>query len=184
MIRIDPWAYFFGALLILTLPLDWLMAAFFAAAFHELCHIAAIRALSGRIGDIRVGIGGAVIETELPDKRAELISAIAGPLGSLFLLVFCHIFPKLSICACVQGLFNLLPVYPMDGGRILRCGLAFICPGAAERIGNGIEIMAYFFITILAAAGTFVFSMGFFPLFTAMLLMIKAILRKRPCKRR
>lgn len=182
MIRIEPWAYFFAAALVLILPLDWLLSMLLAAFFHELCHIIAIKLLGGRVASLRIGIGGAMIETEIPGKGRELISTLAGPLGSFCLLAVCRIFPKLAICSCIQGLFNLLPVYPLDGGRILRCGLELICPTRAETTQKIVERLLYIALMLLTVTGIFLFSMGVAPLFVAVMLTVKAVLRKRPCK--
>lgn len=181
--QVDPWAYVLGALLVLLLPLSWLLAALAAAAFHELCHVLSIRLLGGKVLGLHIGPGGAVIETELPGKGKELLCALAGPAGSLLLLSLCRILPKLAICAGVQGLFNLLPVYPLDGGRALRCGLELLWPENAQKIGNLVETGLLFVLAVLAAVAAFVFSLGMIPLIAATLLILKAILRKRPCKR-
>lgn len=183
-IRLDPWTYVFGALLLLTVPVDWLLAAMAAAAIHELCHMAAIRLLGGQILGVCIGIGGTVIDSRIPGKREELVCTLAGPAGSLLLLCLCHSFPKLAICAGIQGLFNLLPVYPLDGGRALTCALELLCPRQADRLLLWAETALYLLLAILGAVGTFLFSLGFFPFFGAVLLIIKAILRKRPCKQR
>ena len=183
-IHIDPWVYLTAALLVLVLPLDWLMAALCAAVFHEICHIAAIRLLGGSVKGIRIGIGGAAIETEVPGRGRELLSALAGPAGSMLLLPLCHLFPKIALCAFAQGAFNLLPIFPMDGGRALRCCAEMIAPSKAETILNFAEISTYLTIILHAAGVTALFSVGILPLFGAILLILKAISRKRPCKRR
>lgn len=182
MIRVDPWAYVAGALLALVLPLDWLLAALCAAAFHEVCHAVAIHALGGRILGMRIGIGGAAIETELPSRRRELLCALAGPGGSLLLIGTCRLLPKVAICAGIQGIFNLLPIFPLDGGRALRCGLEMLWPEKAEKIGNRVEFAAFSLLAILLAAGTLALSLGSGPMLIALLLILKAIFRKKPCK--
>ena len=63
-VRVDVSACLMGAFLLLTLPLNWLLSALAAAAFHELCHGEAILLLGGRIWGVRIGVGGAVMETE------------------------------------------------------------------------------------------------------------------------
>lgn len=182
MIRVDPFAYLFCALLLLTLPFGWLLAALGAAVFHELCHIVMLHILGGRVLCLHIGIGGAVIEAELKDKRSELLCALAGPVGSILLFCTYDFLPKLAICAGVQGFFNLLPIFPLDGGRILRCALELLCPGKAEQIQNLTEASLLLGMAILAAVGTFAFSLGFMPLILSLTLILKAILRKRPCK--
>lgn len=179
MIQIDPWVYFFAALVILILPLDWLLAAFFAAVFHELCHMAAIRLLGGSVRHICIGIGGAEIITEVTGLDKELLSTIAGPVGSLILLCLLRVFPKLAICGCIQGIFNLIPVYPLDGGRILRCSLVYLCPQKAALV----EKVVIFSFIVLTVIGSVVFSTGSISAWIAAFLILKAIIRKRPCKR-
>ena len=109
------------AVLLLTLPLPWVLGAILAGAFHEFCHLAALIMTGTTVHSIHIGLRGAKIETEPMDPGTELICAAAGPIGSLFLLLFLRQIPRIALCAAVQGIFNLLPWYPMDGGRILRC---------------------------------------------------------------
>ena len=76
-VRVDVSACLMGAFLLLTLPLNWLLSALAAAVFHELCHGAAILLLSGRIWGVRIGAGGAVMETEPLSSGKELVCALA-----------------------------------------------------------------------------------------------------------
>lgn len=179
-IHIDPLFYLFLAFLLLTLPLSWLCAALCAAVFHELCHGLMLHFLGGHIRRIHIGIGGAVMDAEIPDRHRELICALAGPAGSFFLLSFHMFFPKLALCAGVQGLFNLLPIFPLDGGRALQCCLELLCPHNAEKIQTLVETSLMLCAAIAAALGTFVFSFGVMPLILSFTLILKIILRKRP----
>ena len=110
------------AVLLLTLPLTWLLSAMLAALFHELCHLLALALMGIPVHGIGIGSRGSRIHTPPLDPKRELVCAAAGPLGSLFLLLFLRQIPRIAICAAFQGLYNLLPLYPLDGGRILRSG--------------------------------------------------------------
>lgn len=120
-ITISPAACILAALTILLLPLRWMCAAFLAAAFHEFCHILALHLCGGRIQCITIGNRGAVIHSYRMRTWKEVICILAGPLGSLLLVLFARWVPRVAICAFFHAIYNLLPIYPLDGGRAIRC---------------------------------------------------------------
>lgn len=181
-LRVDPAACILGALLLLTVPLKWLLAATFSAVFHELCHILMIKLTEGRIWEIRIGIGGAVIETESMTSGTELACALAGPVGSLLLLLLFRWFPRVALCAGVQGIFNLLPLFPLDGGRILRCGAEYLLPRKhADILCKFTEGTTITGICLLSLMGAAWYHLGLFPVIIAGCLLLKALSRKIPC---
>ncbi|MDY3225349.1 MAG: hypothetical protein SOW84_05680 [Candidatus Faecousia sp.] len=154
MILVDTFAFFVCAVLILMLPLDWLLSGLCAAALHEVGHIIAIYASGGNVLQIRIGVHGAEIRTDLRTTSQELCCAAAGPAVSLLLLLFCRTAPKLALCALIQGVFNLMPVYPLDGGRMLQCLLSWLWPKSAEWIGSVIGMIwctLLLFLSVTAA---------------------------------
>jgi stage IV sporulation protein FB len=102
---------------------------FASVLLHELGHAAVTRLRGGRVKEILLlPIGGVAVIDRLPTRPAdELLIASAGPAVSLLLaLVFHRLEPLSAFFISMRNvnlalaLFNLLPAFPMDGGRILR----------------------------------------------------------------
>lgn len=161
MFRVEPQVYLLAALLLLLLPLRWLLAAVFSAVFHELCHILVLLLLKGRIYRIRIGWNGCVIEGDSLGQLQQFFSILAGPMGSLLLVGLCRVAPRIAICGFIQGLYNLLPLMPLDGGRLLQILLYRFCPGKASALIRGIGISLRICITavILYLAASLPWSM-------------------------
>lgn len=182
-LRIDGSAYLAGAVCLLLLPLNWLLAAFLAAVFHEGCHALAIYLTGCRICSIHVGSGGTVMETDPMSRGQELISSLAGPAGSLCLLLFARWIPRIALCAAVQGMFNLLPVFPLDGSRVLRGVLRlFLRLDQSETVAKFVELTFIVLILIVGAVLSSVYRLGLLPFTFALFVSVKALLRKIPCK--
>ena len=118
-ISVAPLALVWFALLLLLLPIDWLIAWSVAAVAHELFHCLAIILCRRRITGFCVSFNSAKIQTEPLTYGQTLFCAIAGPTGGFLLSICSSHFPQLAFCGFVQSVFNLLPVYPLDGGRAL-----------------------------------------------------------------
>jgi len=182
VIQVHFSVFFLTALLLLILPLDWLLAAAAASIFHELCHVLMLYLLKGRILRIQVQAGGCIIESGRVGEWQQFASIVAGPLGSLSLLLLCRAFPKVAICGILQGLFNLLPVLPLDGGRLLRLLLYRLCPEHADRVLAFVAIGSCISVTALAIWLMTATSAGFWPFFPAVFWNLRALPRKIPCK--
>ena len=107
-------------LMVLLFPVRFLAGVLLAAFIHELGHILAVKLSGGRVLAIRLRSCGARIEASpLPPGRAALC-ALAGPAAGALTIFAYKTFPELALAGLVQTVFNLLPVYPLDGGRALR----------------------------------------------------------------
>ncbi|MBS2031737.1 MAG: site-2 protease family protein [Deltaproteobacteria bacterium] len=118
------------------------VALFLSVVLHELAHALYGRRHGAVVQDITLlMIGGVSQMTELPQRsRDEAVMALVGPLTSLGLgaglwvlglpwrgtshvdLHFALV--NLGRLNLILGAFNLIPAFPMDGGRILRATLA------------------------------------------------------------
>ncbi|WP_115863555.1 site-2 protease family protein [Halorussus litoreus] len=142
----------------------WLIGAgaavglFASVALHELGHAWAARRYDIEVESITLWLlGGLASLSEMPREwERELWIALAGPAASVLVAASCYavvlvlpastpavtfVFGWLVITNVVLTVFNLLPAFPMDGGRVLRALLARNQPYAsatrtAARIGT------------------------------------------------
>ena len=109
--------------------------AVLCAFLHELRHIIAIKIMGGKVGALKVHGFGIQISGNLElDYKREAISALMGPIASLLAgLVFILLsrfgmYTQLIVFLAMSNLclfaVNILPIYPLDGGRCLYCILA------------------------------------------------------------
>jgi Zn-dependent protease/predicted transcriptional regulator len=118
---------------------------FLSVLLHELGHSYVAQRYRIPIGQITLFLFGGVAQmrAEPPSPKAEFLIAIAGPVVSFALGAFClgtalaaEWFPLpsggqgfvvlgglLGVVNVQLGLFNLIPGFPLDGGRALRAGL-------------------------------------------------------------
>lgn len=170
------------ALALLILPLKWIAAAVAAAAFHELCHYLALRVCGVKVFQITIGAHGALMDTEPMAPKTELICALAGPAGSLLLILLIRWMPELAVCGGIHGFFNLLPCLPLDGGRVLSCFMEILCPLRRVKLMRCVQIAASSFIILLSFILFFILKMGYGVLLLGFSLILKTFPRKSPCK--
>ena len=126
-----------------------MFAVFFFVTMHEICHSLVARRFGIEVREITLfPIGGVASMTGSPDKPVdELLISLAGPLSNIAVIVLFFypmrylvgdeiLFHRLSTASwpltfayaywinLMLALFNMLPAFPMDGGRILRAILA------------------------------------------------------------
>ena len=136
-----------GLLLLLVLdfglPLGLPCAVLLALSIvlHELAHSLTSRAFGCRISEIRLSILGGCASGEIPHAAwKEFLMAAAGPAMSFLLgfgLLFAfdgvrvesdwlrEVIQYAIVMNIILGAFNLLPGFPMDGGRLFRCIMRF-----------------------------------------------------------
>ena len=108
------------ALMLLLFPLRFLVGVLLAALIHELGHLLALKIAGGRVLSIRLRSFGARIEAAPMSPGRTALCALAGPAAGALTIFAYKTFPELALAGLVQTVFNLLPVYPLDGGRALK----------------------------------------------------------------
>lgn len=110
-----------------------------AAVIHEVGHLLVLRRLGAPVSALRLSVFGAEIETVCAQLSypGELCAVLAGPLANLFCgiaLAFAGI-PVPAGAHLVLGVFNLLPVRPLDGGKALCLAASWWGgPAAGDRV--------------------------------------------------
>jgi len=142
---------------------------------HEFGHLFALFFMKKRVLEIRLDLFGAVIRAETLTRRQELLCTLSGPLVNLISAVFLFFCAKsAAYISTALFLFNMLPIYPLDGGRILCCILENrLHPTAAQRAVHIASLLVSLFImltvvSICAAART-----GFYMIFFAALVLLR-----------
>lgn len=120
MLRAEAGFWLVSALMLLLFPLRFLLGVLLAAAIHECGHLLAIRLAGGRVRHIRLRPGGISIEAAPMERGKETLCALAGPAAGTLTILAWRAFPELALAGLVQTVFNLIPIYPLDGGRVAR----------------------------------------------------------------
>lgn len=175
---------FMFAVAFLVVPIQWLGAWIFALSIHELCHYIALRMCGGFVTDIKISCRGVIMKTQDLSFGKEAICAYAGPVGALLILIVARYLPRTAICTLMFSAYNLLPVFPLDGGRGLGCLLKKVLPEQiAERILLAVENIVLFGIVLIALYSVFRLGLGLLPGILAVFLLWRSKGIKFPCKK-
>jgi len=153
----------------------------FSIVFHELWHSLIARRFGLPMKGITLFIFGGVAEMseQPPSPKAEFFMAVAGPLASIFLgiglLLFSFIGDGMGLSRALMGVieylawinlilagFNLIPAFPLDGGRVLRSVLwgwkdnINWATNISSKIGSAFGFALIIFGVVEVIAGNFI----------------------------
>jgi Zn-dependent protease/predicted transcriptional regulator len=177
----------------LSTQMYWIMGIvgagglFLSIVIHELCHSLMARRYGVHMKGITLFIFGGVaqMEEDPPSPQAEFATAIVGPLSSIAIaLIFYGIYLSgkggglpdpvngvVGYLAMINGIlagFNILPAFPLDGGRVLRSILWGVkknlrwATRVSSRIGSGFGILLIVLGVLNVLRGNFIGGMWWF----------------------
>ena len=164
---------------ILIFGISLLVGVFGSVLLHELGHCFVAIRKGCRVREILLTPIGGIAQMESIPRRPgdEILMALAGPIVSIVISGVCFLLspyaqavPLLSVgrsnlldflarVNCFLALFNLLPAFPMDGGRVLRGALSprigrLRATYIASRLG---QIIAIIFAVVALCGGLSLF---------------------------
>jgi Zn-dependent protease/predicted transcriptional regulator len=163
------------------------LGLFLSIVFHELSHSLVARKYGITMKGITLFIFGGVAEMEddPKDSKVEFLMAVAGPLSSILIgavMYFFYywggksgwplevdgVFAYLAWVNAALAVFNLVPAFPLDGGRVLRSVLwrwkkdLRWATAIASQIGSGFGIVLIIMGVIYVFRGNFIGGMWWF----------------------
>lgn len=163
-----------GNLLRLGVPvwLVWIAVVFVSILVHELGHAIAFRRFGRSASIVLYAFGGlAVPDSIVGGRTRRILVSLAGPFAGFLLagLVYgsnylthwssekngeliSHFYAMLILVNIVWGIFNLLPVYPLDGGQVSSELCEARWPGRGLRIALQISVWVAVAITVYSLA--------------------------------
>ncbi len=168
----------------------FILTLFACVTLHELGHALAAKRYNIKTKNITLlPIGGLAQLESIPEKpKEELVVALAGPMVNIVIAILLYPFVKLGPDVVEQldltrlshhnflfslmvvnvwlAVFNMIPAFPMDGGRVFRALLSFkferalatrIAATLGQLLAVGFIFIGFFYNPFLIFIGVFIF---------------------------
>ena len=165
-IRIDLKIIIFMLIFYFTHQLRIYLIIMFFCIFHEIGHLLAgiiLKVKPEKIEIMPCGLSISFYKNVTNCKIKELIIVLAGPITSALLAIlsqnisFTYIMKEEAVYSNILILlFNLIPIYPLDGGRIIKTVLDIkFKNNKNSNIINKINYITIIILTIISSIGVF-----------------------------
>ena len=153
------WFFILFALLFMqydfNTSLNYFASIFVAILVHELAHTAVAKKFNHYVEHVYLDLlnGAAAIDTTYSPYNQTILIVAAGPISNL-ILYFIGSYLGLDVFAQINMflfIFNILPIYPMDGGRICKAICQWVTkPSIGRKINGYISIVVSGLLFILS----------------------------------
>jgi len=151
----------------------WVGCVFVSILIHELGHVVAGKIFGSHGHIVLYSFGGLAIGSSNLNRRWQRVCvSFAGPLAGFILLALAWGgllvaprpgLPKWTVQALLSltyinlfwGVLNLLPLWPLDGGRISREFFEWLMPRSGTRVSLGISLLTGGLLAVQALSGHF-----------------------------
>ena len=179
-IKFSPWCSLFPAVLIIGGYSKMLVPLILSVLVHEAGHYFTVRYFHGEISSLSFNAGGLKLEYNSSKFSyiQDIVCSLSGPAAGLFSSIIASILNFELFCgiSIVISAFNLIPVRPLDGGKILYSMTSLIFDEKSHIICRFIEITVLIILSALAVY-VFIFTSG-----NISLLLITCVLIFYYCK--
>jgi stage IV sporulation protein FB len=180
--------YFFGTpvylkylfFILLILGPIYFISILLAVLIHELAHAYIAKKVGCNVSSVFIDIlyGAALIDMNNTSHKEDIYIISAGPLSNLLLFIFGYLligyidtgflldflttFNKVNLTLFI---FNILPIFPMDGGRISKSTLSIIFGNKLGKYRAGLLSIFTGTFLMLISSGLVpdIFNTGMFP---------------------
>jgi stage IV sporulation protein FB len=180
--------YFFGTpvylkylfFILLILGPIYFISILLAVLIHELAHAYIAKKVGCNVSSVFIDMlyGGALIDMGDTSHKEDIYIIYAGPLSNLLLFIFGYLligyvdtgfmldflttFNKVNLTLFI---FNILPIFPMDGGRISKSTLSIIFGNKLGKYRAGVLSIITCTLLMLISSGLVpdIFNTGMFP---------------------
>lgn len=146
---------------------NYMFIILFVGLIHEISHLMTSRKFGIPIKKLRIMPFGIELQLEtsyISDPIHEIMIAFAGPFSNVIMLISAYILNKYNILNkdftnyfiivnFIMAVLNLIPIVPLDGGRILK-SILILTIGTAQAY-KSVFIISKIFLGIFLATGIF-----------------------------